>query len=382
MLSYEIKSFTQVISFHLRIFLASVMLAANCITSGQIIRDTFVVNFIRYGISNIYNSRFEEAKRIKDSLAVLYPDHPVNNLYEGMMTYWKNFPILPSSPARNSFEAEMNKCIELTDNYMNPDPVKEAEYLLMNLCARGLLLTFCADNNISGEVTALVRQTYRPLMNSFRSTAYSTDLLYFTGLYNYYREAYVKIHPIYKVVAFIFPPGNMKLGIEELEKCSEESMVMQAESLFILAWIRMHFENDWLKSFPLCEKLISRYPDNTLYRSMYIKNLLLLKKYQEAEDYITNASCTTIDPFYDALLHVFNGLIQEKKYNNYSQAKQQFLTAIAALSAYEPYGNGFAAFAYFGLSRIAARENDKQSRRYYHRKGMDLTDFKSLTFDD
>jgi len=378
----KLRSITQVIIFFIRRGLFAVLLILNCEISGQIIRDTSTVSLIRYGISNIYNYRFEEAERIKDSLAALYPDHPVINLYEGMMIYWKNFPLLPSSPDRSSFEAELNRCIELTDNYFNPDPVNKTECLLMNLCARGLLLTFYADNNISSEVTALVRQTYRPLMNSFSLTSHSSDLFYFTGIYNYYREAYVKVHPVYKVVAFLFPPGNMKQGVEELERCSEESMVLQAESLFILAWIRMHFENDYLKSLPFCEKLIARYPDNTLYRSMYIKNLLLLKKYQEAEDYINRTAGNTKDSFHNALLHVFSGLIQEKKYNNYSLAKQQFLTGIAALSAYEPYGNGFAAFAYFGLSRIAAREDDKQSKRYYHRKGMDLTDFKSLTFDD
>lgn len=358
------------------------LMALSCSLNGQIILDTSAVKLIRYGISNIYNCQFEKAEIVKDSIARVYPGHPVNNLYRGMLIYWKNFPLLPSSPARSTFESEMNRCIQLTDSNTNRDPAYEAEYLLMNLCARGLLITFYADNNISGEVISIVRQTYRPLMNSFNYTSHCPDLLYFTGLYNYYRDAYPKVHPVYKVVAFLFPHGNMNQGIVELERCSEESMALQAESLFILSWIRMHFENDYLKAFPLCERLIAKYPDNILYSSMYIKSLLALKKYNEAEDYIRRTGNEINNPFYGSVLNIFNGLIREKKYHDYPLARQLYHTGIGALSAYEPYGNGFAAFAYFGLSRIADIENDKQSRRYYHRKGMDLTDFKALTFDD
>jgi hypothetical protein len=349
---------------------------------GQILDDPSTMNTIRRGIRYIYNWQFEQAERVSDTIAVLYPGHPVNNLYRGMMIYWMNYPLIPSSSVRNDFEEEMNLCIELSDSNMIPDSGYEAEYLLADLCAKGLLLLFYADNNLSWQAIPVVRKAYRPLMRSFDFTDECTDLLYFSGLYNYYREAYPKVHPVYKAVAFLFPSGDMEKGLRELEKCAGESMAMRAEALNILSWIRMYFENDYLKSYPLCESLTTKYPNNVFYRIMYIKNLLLLKKYDEAEYLINGFYNYNMNPLYIAVSYIFNGLIQEKKYQNFDIARKLYNQGIEALTAFSPYGNGFAAFGYFGLSRISEIENDNRMRRIYHRKAMELTDFKKMTFDN
>ena len=349
---------------------------------AQILDDQSAINTITRGIKKIYNWQFEEAEKVSDTIAYLFPGHPVNHLYNGMMIYWMNFPMLPSSPAREEFEEEMNKCIELSDSNKVPYTAYEAEYLLASLCAKGLLLLFYADNNLSWQAIPVVRKVYRPLMRSFDYTDSSTDLLYFTGLYNYYREAYPKIHPVYKAVAFLFPSGDMELGLKELEKCSKESMAMRAEALNILTWIRMYFENDYEKSFPLCKNLITYYPDNVHYRIMYIKNLILLKRYDEAESIINDSYKNNSHPFYSAILNILNGLISEKKYKDMVHAEELFNIGIEALTAFSPYGDSYAAFGYFGLSRVSDKNNDSRLRRLYRKKAMDLTDFEKMTFDD
>ena len=64
------------------------------------------------------------------------------------------------------------------------------------------------------------------------------DFYFFTGLYNYYREAYPEAHPIYKVLAFLFPRGDREKGSAELQNAGANSIMLKAEAYSFLV---IHF---------------------------------------------------------------------------------------------------------------------------------------------
>jgi len=351
-------------------------------SKAQILKDRASIKILTDGMYNIYNLEFDKAETALKELAASYPGHPVLSLFNGMKIYWENFPILPSSPASLRFESEMKKCIGSSEMENYPSPEYEAEYLLANICARGLLLLFYADNDVSGEVMSMAKRTYRPLMRSFNFTSSCSDFYYFTGIYNYYRDAYPRVYPVYKTVAFMFPQGDMELGLLQLEKCGENSLALRAEAYFILSWIRMNFETDFKTALPYSQHLVDQYPSNPLYKVCYIKNLLLLRRYDEAENVIMKAGKADGNLFYKAVTLIFNGIIQEKKYRNNKLAQELYLKGIDKVSLFGAYGNEYAAYGYFGLSRIGEETADKHERKMNHRKAMDLVDFKKITFDE
>ena len=151
--------------------------------------------------------------------------------------------MLSTSSARDSFEADMRRCILLCEN--NNNTAYEAEYLLADLCARGMLLMFYADNDLAMKVIPLTTGTYKYLRRSFDFASVCSDLNYFTGVYNYYREAYPKAYPVYKSLAFLFPGGNMKIGLKQLHTAAINSVVLRAESYFLLTYIYLNFENNY-----------------------------------------------------------------------------------------------------------------------------------------
>ena len=59
------------------------------------------------------------------------------------------------------------------------------------------------------------------------------------------------------------------------------------------------------------------------------------------------------NPFYQVQLTIYNGILQEKKYHNYNQAQEYYKNGITNISLFREYGNEFAAYAYFGLSRMS-----------------------------
>jgi hypothetical protein len=366
-----------------KIFIKCIMLSS-CLSitaiHAQILKDTASINLIKKGVDYIYNLQFDNAGEVCSKINQSYPGHPVVYLLKGMITYWENYPLLSSSPARVSFETDMRNCIELSEKKYNP--TDEAEYLLSNLCARGMLLLFYADNDLSMEVIPLATGTYQYIRRAFDFPSVYSDFFYFTGLYNYYREAYPEAHPVYKSLAFLFPKGNRAKGLKELQKAAKNSIVLKAESSSFLSEIYISYENNYQQASYYSKSLHDIYPANMQYLAVCIKNLLLVKQYDEAESLIISSSKKINNSYYQAQLSIFNGILQEKKYHNIEQAQQYYNKGVRGISLFGEYGNEFAAYAYFGLSRISEINRDKHYKRIYRKQAMGLVNFKKVNFDE
>jgi len=328
----------------------------------------------------MYNLELSKANEIFTEVEKLYPGHPVNYLLSGIFTYWENYPLLPTSSARDRFEKDLRKCIDLSSQKPYSEDF-EAESLLTNICARGLLLLFYNDNDLSIKVIPLATGSYKYLMRSFDFVSSFPDFYYFTGVYNYYREAYPKLNPVYKPLASMFPPGDIIKGLNELVRSGENSIFLRAESYSILTYINMGFENNYPQALKYSQILTDMYPDNLYFRAMHIRNLLIIKDYDQAENLIKSSLKSSGNTFYDAQVMVFNGILQEKKYQNFTLAKQLYEDGINSITFSGDYGNEFCGYAYLGLSRICEYYGDRAGKKAYQRKGLDLVDFKKVNFD-
>jgi hypothetical protein len=107
-----------------------------------------------------------------------------------------------------------------------------------------------------------------------------------------------------------------------------------------------------------------------------------MKQYNEAEKQIVESSKVTENKFFQAQLMILNGILQEKKYNDYKLAQQYYSQGINDISIFGKYGNEFTAYAYFGLSRISEPDNEKRSNSTYMKDAMKLATFKKINFDN
>ena len=367
----------------LRIFIECLIVSCFLSTTalqGQILKDTASINLLKRSVDDIYDLRFENAREVSQKLNQSFPGHPVVYLLNGMITYWENYPLIPASPARISYENDLRNCIRLCEEKYDPDDYPE--YLLCNLGARGMLLLFYADNNLSENVFPLAKTTYRYIRQSFDYSSFYPDFYFFTGLYNYYREAYPDAHPVYKVLAMFFPKGDRIKGLMELQTAAINSIMLKAESSSFLSYIYINFENNYQQAYSFSKSLHELYPANPEYLSVYIRTMLLVKKYDEAENLIRLSDNITNNSYFQSQLTVFNGILQEKKYNNNVLAQKYYNQGINDLSVFGYYGNEYAAYAYFGLSRISDINGDRQNKKTYRKKAMELTNYKKVNFDN
>ena len=348
-------------------------------STAQILKNETSLKLMKECVDCIYNLQFTKADEIYNKIKYVYPDHPAVLLLDGIIIYYKNFPLLPSSTSCASFEKDLRDCIAKCDI---KKPEDEAEYLLTNLCARGMLLLFYSDNGLHKEVMPLATNTYKYLRRSFDYADTYPDFNYFTGLYNYYREAYPEAHPIYRTFAFIFPRGNKAKGLKELETASTSSIFLKAESALFLTYIYQTFEDNPSQATHFSGSLHELYPDNLEYLIYFIYNLLLEQRYEDAENMIKKASVKESNQYFKAGLEIFEGIVQEKKYQNLSVAQNYYLEGIKDVEPYGEFGNDFASYGYYGLSRLCKARGDDKGMRNYRKKANDLTDFKKDHFAD
>ena len=233
-------------SIKLRLFLKCMIFPALIIlqpVNAQMLQDSACLKLLRTNIDYTYNLQFKEAGEIFTQIQKQYPDHPIVFLIRGIMTYWKSYPLVYANPSHVSFEDDMRQCIKLCES--DHDTAYEAEYLLANLCARGMLLMYYANNGLAMEVIPTASSTYKYIRKSFDYNKSTVDLNYFTGLYNYYREAYPDLHPVYKSVSFMFPQGDKALGIKQLKTSAANAVFLRADSYFSLAWIYLNYERSY-----------------------------------------------------------------------------------------------------------------------------------------
>lgn len=367
--------------YKISIILTGLILYLNTsFSEGQFLKDTSSVNLIKRGIDYIYNFDFKNAEKTATELNNLYPGQPVNFLFKGMITYWKNYPLVTTSDAKESFEADMRKTIELCDR--NNDSSTEPEILLVNLCARGLLLLFYTDNDLSFEVFPIASSTYQCIRRCFEFTSIHSDFYFFTGVYKYYREAYPEAHPVYKTLAFLFPKGSKVKGLEELGIVARNSIILKAEAYSFLTEIFLSFENNSRQAAFYSKNLHYLYPANPAYLGSYIKNLLLIKQYDEAEKEIRESTSYLNNTFFKAQVTIFNGILQEKKYNNIRLAEELYARGIKEVAQFRSFGDEYAAYAYFGLSRISKANGDMNNEKLYRKLALKIAVFKNINFDD
>lgn len=345
---------------------------------AQMLKDSTCLKLLRTNIDFTYNLQFKEAGTVFTDIHKMYPDHPIVFLIRGIMTYWESYPLVQADPSHISFEDDMRQCINLCES--SHDTTYEAEFLLANLCARGMLLMYYANNGLTMEVIPTASGTYKHIRRSFDYNKSTMDLNYFTGLYNYYRDAYPDLHPVYKSVTFMFPQGDKALGIKQLKTSASNAVFLRADSYFSLAWIYLNYENKYTESLIYFKTLHELYPCNSEYNAMLIKNLMLMKKYEEAETHISDSEKESKE-YYQAQISIFKGILYEKKYKEYKTAQEFYNKGILAIKMYGGYGNEYAAYAYFGLSRISEMNGEKKTSRIYRKTAEKLSDFKKINFD-
>jgi hypothetical protein len=341
------------------------------VLGSDLINDTSALNQVRTGLNQVYNCDFEAAENTLVYLRSSYPSHPVTSFFEGLIYYWKYYPLIPGNPGAADFEEVMEETWQRSR--LLKEEGNETEGVFFELMSRSFIVMYYADNGSSSKAISHLGKIYRDIMASFDLQQEFNEFFFITGIYNYYREVYPEAHPVYKPAAMFFRKGDKARGLEMLRYAADETNFMKVEAALFLSLIYINFENKVDSAVMYASRLHRDYPDNGYFLSKYTEMLLVDEQYEEALDPIMQLM--SLDGYNKMKGTILMGMYEEKKLKNAEKSRIYYEEGLRLAEAFDERANYIKAYAFIGLSRYFHEKGDEKQARAYRKKAKNASSF-------
>jgi hypothetical protein len=337
----------------------------------DLINDTTTLDQVRTGLNQVYNCDFDAAEYTLVYLRESYPSHPVTSFFEGLIYYWKYYPLIPGNPGAVEFEEVMEETWQRSR--LLKENGNETEGVFFELMSRSFIVMYYADNGRSSKAISHLGKIYRDIKASFDLQDQFKEFFFITGLYDYYREAYPEAHPVYKPAAMFFRKGDKIRGLEMLRFAAEKTNFMRVEAALFLSIIYINFENKIDSAVMYASQLHQDYPDNGYFLSKYAEMLLVDQQFETALDPILHLM--SIDDYNKMKGTIFMGIYEEKKLNNAEKSRIYYEEGLRLAEAFDERANYIKAYAFIGLSRYFLDKGDDKQARAYKKKAKNASSY-------
>ena len=341
--------------------------------------DTAMATAVKLALDEIYCFRPENAQWIIERLRDEYPDHPVTPFFEGLVYYWKYYPMIPGKKYSKEFEEAMQRSWRLAEERLVKDPY-DIDGVFFNLTARSLIIRYFSDNGKPYKAIAHIMMIYREILKGMDLKESFREFYFLVGLYNYFVEAWPEAYPVYKPLTLLLQDGNKEAGLDMLHWASQHTLFHQGEASMFLSLIYLNFEQNIDSARKISSRLYCQYPENPYFAAKYAEILLLSEQYDKALGVIEELS--RMDAFSRMRAIIYRGVYEEKAKGNYTGAAGLYLQGIDLSGEFGPLADITRAYAFIGLSRYYDREGDTKKAKYYYRKARDSTGYEYIFTDD
>jgi tetratricopeptide (TPR) repeat protein len=343
--------------------------------SGQLLKDPTARGWVSEGLNKSYNFQFNEAEEFYLKINAKYPNNPAYHTLMQMMLYTKFAPVKDNPKMRNLYLYHLNKSLELAEKMIDKNE-NDTEGIFFMVSSLGSLSAWQADNDEMLKAVNTARRAFPYMKKGMKLTEVQPDFLFTTGLYNYYIEQYPEDHPLVKPFMIFFSDGNKKLGLQQLENCSNKAIFTYAEAAYYAAYIYGKHENRHDKALPIISKLSERYPENILYKAKKAECLVTLNKIESAKPIVEDLLKVS-GRVYPIIGHTLQAIIEEKANKNDKLAIIEY-RKVLKIPLDVRYTQDYHAMAYLGLGRIAIREKQNNQAKLYLKKCIELSQYKSV----
>lgn len=239
------------------------------------------------------------------------------------------------------------------------------------LSAHSLLTRFHADKGDYMAAIGEAKNAYSFMKKGFDLTEEYSEFNFPVGLYNYYREKYPELHPVYKPFMFFFRSGDIPKGLQQLEMSVNRNVFTKPEAGVFLVHIYLYYENNPAAALKNMQQLQEEYPENRFFRLQLAEVLLANNQYNNAAPHI-NFLLKQNDPFYKMAGQLFKGLYMEKKEQKMEEARKSYDQALQTGKILPYTANVYRSMAHAGLGRFYKAQNDLEKAKEAYKNALDL----------
>jgi len=322
------------------------------------------LDYAMRAVRHIYNCDTARASPYIDSLGMVLPGHPAKPMLQALSMYWASMPLTPAQPVFEKVQSKLFEVIEVSDSLRDVHK-DHPEGIYFTLVCRALLAANFADDGNFMKAANHARKMYSLMTKGLDMTEQFNEFYFTSGLYNYYRERYPELVPLLKTFIWFFKSGNKTLGLEQMHKATEVTVLSEAEAHLYMTYMLIRFEYKPAEAEVYAGKLSGKYPNNPYYRTMWVETMALSGQYSQLQAQ-AQLLAQHPQPYYQAAAQIFSAL-HDQHIGNKQVAMAGYHKGLTILEDAKGYTGRLPHFAQLGLGKLYQQAgNYGKAREYYN----------------
>ncbi len=324
---------------------------------------------ITKSINSMYNFDFATAERDFAVIMYQYPEHPLPDFLMAIAYWWRIEINVDNKRYDNIFIQYLDRANAKAEKMLDQNPKnKEAAFFLA--AGYGFQGRLYSERKSWTKATFAGKNALKYMEMSRGEQEFNPELLLGDALFNYFSVWIPENYPLLKPVLALFPKGNKKLGLSQLEKVASNAFYTRVEAQYFLFRLYGSEENRPEDALRIVEYLHEKFPNNPYFHRSYARYLYTTEKWTQA----MQESLEIMDRMekkqfgYEATSGRYAAFYLGEYYyriGNTIEAKRYYSKTATLGEESESQESGYYLFSLISLGKIATAEKNKALARTY-----------------
>ncbi|MDR7129607.1 hypothetical protein J2X69_001952 [Algoriphagus sp. 4150] len=327
---------------------------------------------ITKSINSMYNFDFPAAERDFAVLAHQYPDHPLPEFLVALGYWWRIEVDVANEKYDATFVKYLDRAIAKAEVMLKEDQTnKEAAFFLA--AGYGFQSRLYSERKSWTKAAFSGKNALKYMNLSRGEEEFNPELLLGDALFNYFSEWIPENYPLLRPVMALFPKGNKKLGLQQLEQVANNAFYTRVEAQYFLFRLYASEEKEPFKALQISDYLHNKFPNNPYFHRSYARHLYAVGRWSESVQQSTEI-LERIDlkmPGYESnsgrYAAFFIAQFNERT-GNWAEAKKYYLKTLSFGEESESQESGYYLHSLLQLGKMATDEKNKPLAKKYFKE--------------
>ncbi len=226
----------------------------------------------------LYNFEFSKADSLIGHMHLHYPQHFLTYLSKANFLWWQLISQKHDPLVLKEYYKSLEKAEDLLISEYSQDNNRVfTDYHLANIYALRVRIELMNGNYLK---SFNYLRKYSPLIGSFSEKQDQIPgVLVAMGVYNYLSDYGITRYPVISFYAYMFPPGDMEKGIDQLKTASKmKNKLVLTDANYFLMKIFFELDQNLPQAYRYASKLSEMYPNNLIF---LFENLKIIEKFED-----------------------------------------------------------------------------------------------------
>lgn len=367
-----------------KILVVLLFLAIQLVPEGSTAQVSFFklgwqADTMKHAVDQLYNYQFAKARTTIAPIRKLDPLHPAIQMFDCLELYWSHFPIATYPAEYPKYKNDLKKALDYTLGLLKKDEnnpeITFYALLLHIMIGRQMFEDGEKWNAIQHTTDAFVY-----IKRGFKLQEKCSEFYLTSGLYKYYREFFAEMHPVYKPLMAVFPPGNITEGLALIEKATYTTVFVKPEAMMYASYINLRYQSDKKEGLRFATMMNTLYPENSLFKVLYTENLIQSGEYERARVELNKLVLSPV-PYFKLPCALFRGLLELRYAHNTDEAVKWFEQAIKAGQPINKATENYVGLAYYELANIYKQKGNMALAKSHYKKAEEYCQYVTVKKD-